>query len=188
MVKLGFIAEGATEKIILEKSDFFNYLDSISIEYIPDVIDAGGNGNLLPNNIGGYSQILKDRGATHILILTDLDENLCITKTRTRISPLPNHVVTLSIKQVESWFLSDTDAIRKLFGNDTGFSCNAPEILSNPYEEIKRIRMSKIKRGPGTKVTLANTMIRNNFSILKAAQHPNCNSAKYFIKKIQEFA
>ena len=35
MVKLGFIVEGATEKIVLEKSDFFKYLNSLSLDYIP---------------------------------------------------------------------------------------------------------------------------------------------------------
>ena len=54
-MKLGFIVEGATEKIILQHSDFFRYLDSLHVDYIPDVIDAEGNGNLLPHNINAYT-------------------------------------------------------------------------------------------------------------------------------------
>ena len=52
MVKIGFIVEGATEKIILESSDFFAYLKSLSVNFISDIIDAEGSGKLLPQNIG----------------------------------------------------------------------------------------------------------------------------------------
>jgi len=58
MVKLGFIVEGATEKIILEQSDFFNYLSSLKIDFIGDVEDAEGNGNLLPHNIEKHTGTL----------------------------------------------------------------------------------------------------------------------------------
>ena len=186
MVKLGFIVEGATEKIILEKSDFFNYLQSLNLAYIPEVIDAEGNGNLLPRNIVEHTEILEDKGATHIFILTDLDEDQCITHTKERIGPLANHVVTISIKTIESWFLADTAAMCT-FLKDTTFQYNTPETVPDPYEEIRAIRISKLNRGFGSKVILANAMVKNcNFSIQKAALHPNCNSAKYFLKMIAQ--
>ena len=186
MVKLGFIVEGETEKIILEQSDFFSYLLSLGIDYIPDVIDAKGNGNLLPYNIGAYSKTLEDKGATRIFILTDLDDDECITNTKTRIAPLPHHVVTVSVKEIESWFLSDTAAMR-LFVKDPAFTYDNPETIADPFEEIRTIRISKINRGVGSKVILAKAMVKNcNFSVKKAAQHTNCNSAKYFLKMISE--
>ena len=68
MVKLGFIAEGATEKIVLESEDFKSFLTELKLDFIPEVIDAEGNGNLLPHNIEKHSQILFDKGATKIII------------------------------------------------------------------------------------------------------------------------
>ena len=187
MVKVGFIVEGATEKIILERSDFFQYLRGLGLDYIPDVIDAEGNGNLLPKNINQYSQILKSKGSTVIFILTDLDSDLCITSTKNRIQPLPDHIVVISIKQIESWFLSDTDAMRSYL-KDSTYTHIDPESVSIPYEEIKRIRIMKNNMGPGGKTILANAMVRHNFSITKAANHPKCSSAKYFLNKLVELA
>ncbi len=188
MVRLGFIVEGATEKIILEQSDFFDYLQTSGIDYVPEVIDAHGNGNLLPHNIQPLSDVLTNKGATHVVILTDLDKDQCITKTKTRIAALPNHSVVVSEKVIESWFLSDTDAMRA-FLKDPAYNHNTPETLADPFGEIKAIRMAKNGLGVSGKVILANTMVKScGFSIQKAAQHPKCNSAKYFLKKIEEIS
>jgi len=189
MVKLGFIVEGATEKIILEKSDFFNYLRSLNIDFVEEVIDVEGSGNLLPHNIVEHTETLKSKGATDILILTDLDEAKCITETKNRINPLANQIVIVSLKEVESWFLADTETIRK-FINNPAYTCANPELINEPFEEIRSIYQSSIGRGIGkrAKKRLADKMTTKGFSILKAAEHPNCNSAKYFLKKIKELS
>jgi hypothetical protein len=188
MVKLGFIVEGATEKIILQHSDFFSYLDSLGIKYIDNVIDAKGNGNLLPHNIEAFNLTLKADGATHIIILTDLDKDECITKTKARIGSLPDQIIIVSVKVVESWFLSDTSAIRNYLG-DASFSYDQPESIENPFEEIKAFRKAIAGKGFTDKRVLANSMVRKyGFSIQNAAKHPNCTSAKYFLNKINELA
>ena len=185
MVKLGFIVEGETEKIILEQSDFFAYLRSLPVEYISDVIDAQGNGNLLPHNIVQHTDVLRDKGATHIFILTDLDEDECITNTKQRIAAPQDHIVIVSVKEIESWFLADTTVMKK-FLKDESFSYESPEIVEKPYEEMRAIRIAKLNRGFNGKPFLAKIMVTNGFSISRAAQHPNCNSAKYFLKKIDQ--
>jgi hypothetical protein len=186
MVKLGFIVEGATEKVILEKSDFFSHLDSLSIAYVSEVIDVNGNENLLPNNIEEHTITLREKGANRIFILTDLDKGKCITSTKKRIDAGQEQTVIISVKQIESWFLADTEAMRSFLKN-SDFVYNHPENVDYPFEEIKSIRINLAKRGIAHKVALVNLMVhKNNFSILKAAQHPNCNSAKYFLNKISE--
>ncbi len=188
MVKLGFIGEGATEKIILESRQFQEYLLSLGLDFVKEVVDATGNGNLLPHNIEPYSQILKSKGATIIIILTDLDKDQCITLTKNRVAPLDNHVVTVSVKEIEAWFLADEEAMRT-FLKDGDFKIEYPEAIVNPFEKIRTLRIAKIGRGIGTKVILANQMIdKNEFSILRAASHPNCVSARYFILKIIELS
>jgi len=188
MVKLGFIGEGAVEKIILESVVFQELLCSLKIDFVKEVVDATGNGNLLPQNIEGYTKTLKDKGATTIVILTDLDEDQCITLTKNRINPSAEYLIIVTIKQIEAWFLADDQAMKNLL-SDQNFMIENPEVIKNPFQEIRRLRYEKIGRGIPTKVILAKQMISKfGFSIQRAAEHPNCSSAKYFLQKITEFA
>ena len=188
MVKIGFIVEGAVDKMILGSRIFQEYLTTLGIDFIKDVVDAGGNGNLLPHNIEKHTKILEDKGATKIFILTDLDADQCITLTKERINSLPNQTVAVSIKEVEAWFLADVLAMQTLL-IDPSFTIDNPEVIENPFEEIRRLRVKKTGRGVGSKVILAYQMIdKCGFSIIRAAEHPNCSSAKYFLNKLQEIA
>ena len=185
MVKLGFIVEGKTEKIILEKSGIFQFIKSISIEIFEKVINAEGKDKLLPQRMPEYMDTLISNGVNRFFILADLDKDECITKTKGRISPEANQIVVISVKEMESWYLADTNAMRSFLKDDT-YYCEAPENITDPFEEIKNVRLQKMNRGVDDKVILAKLMVKNNgFSILKAAEHPNCNSAKYFLKKIK---
>ena len=68
MVRLGFICEGATEKLIVESYQFRQLLLSNNIELIEPVIDANGGGNLLPKNIEQFVSILSNPFSSSILI------------------------------------------------------------------------------------------------------------------------
>ncbi|PBQ33583.1 hypothetical protein CNR22_17980 [Sphingobacteriaceae bacterium] len=183
MVKFGFIVEGETEKVLLESHAFHQLISELGAEFIPEIINADGNGNLLPRNIEKHSQILKDKGATHILILTDLDKDLCVTETKNRIQPAQNHYCVVSKKVIESWFLSDIDALRTFVkSNIDGYL--DPETIDNPFEEIRRVRFQRIGIGFNNKRKLAYSMLENGFPFKRAAAHPNCSSAKYFIDKL----
>jgi hypothetical protein len=185
MVKLGFIVEGFVEKFILEESDLFDHLKSLGIDFDPAVINVEGKGNLLPHNIKESSERLEENGATIIIILTDLDTDQCITNTKERISPLTKQIVVISVKEIEAWFISDSAAMSSLLKQN--FVSDNPESFDNPFEEIQSISLDKIQRGIGTKTRFANNFVRNHkFSILNAAKHPKCNSAKYFLKKISD--
>ncbi|HVA98416.1 MAG TPA: hypothetical protein VNG53_05935 [Bacteroidia bacterium] len=188
MVKLGFIAEGTTEKIVLESDDFRNFLTELKIDFILAVINAEGCGNLLPHNIEEYSQILIDKGATKIIILSDLDEDICVTITKERIKALENHLVIISKKQIEAWFLADTEAMKHLLLS-TSFEEANPESHPVPFETIKQIRVNHTGRGVGSKIRLATYIInQSGFSVKRAAEHPHCSSAKYFIDKLKAIA
>ena len=187
MVKLGFIVEGDTEKILLESETFKNLLSNLNLDYIPEIINVEGNGNLLPHNIEKHSEILLSKGATQIVILTDLDEDKCVTETKNRIKPLELHICIISKKMIESWFLADTQALQS-FIKSNKFQCDNPEAVAQPFEEIKALRISYLNRGIGDKKILAKFMLRNNFSFEKAASHPNCTSAKYFIDKLKSLS
>ena len=60
-----------------------------------------------------------------------------------------------------------------------------PEIFINPFEKIKELRNLYKGKGISDKKLLTKDMIRSGFSVLKAAAHPNCPSAKYFVEKLR---
>ncbi len=95
---IGFIVEGSSEKIFFDSPNFKKYLSSININYIPEIINAEGNGNLLPHNIEELTKILINKGATKIFIVTDLDTDKCVTKTKDRIKPHEIHQCIISKK------------------------------------------------------------------------------------------
>ncbi len=182
MVKVGFICEGETEKIIVDSIDFKNILASNNLQLV-NAIDATGNGNLLPKNITPFIELLKDDGAEKIFILTDLDKDVCITKTKERIHAPETIVVIISVKQIEAWFLADSITLSKVFRK--GYQFDFPENENNPREKLREIFVKETSRGIGTsKPGFAKRFLNEGFSILNAANHPNCNSAKYLLSKL----
>src|SRR5689334_2690998 len=120
MIKVGFIVEGDTEFILLKSTSFNKFLKKNNIELV-NVINACGSGNLLPHNIGGYIQLLERNGAEKIVILTDLDQDVCITSTKDRIKSRPQDLIVIAVQQIESWFLACTPAMRQLLKTDDFF-------------------------------------------------------------------
>lgn len=183
MVKIGFICEGETEKIIVESENFQQFLLQNNFEFV-NAIDATGNGNLLPKNIQPFIKILKDDGAEIIFILTDLDIDKCITNTKERINAPDDITVIISVHQIEAWFLADSITLSSLFKSNYIF--NHPEKENYPREKLKEIFIDKTGRGIGeSKPGFAKRIIKQGFSLLNAAQHPDCNSATYFVEKIK---
>lgn len=182
VIKIGFICEGKTEKKIIESEKFQKYLLELGIEMIAEVRNAEGNGNLLPKHLPQFVLPLIELGAEHILILTDLDQDACITTTKDRIDVDRTKIVIVAIKQIESWFLADSDTLSLLLRDN--FEFDDPEAQDNPYNTLKNLFKSKRSRGIGTKDKLARHMIKYGFSVENAANHPNCSSANYFLNKL----
>ncbi len=190
MVKIGFICEGQTEQILLQSDRFRELLATMYIESLP-VIDAEGAGNLLPHNISGYIERLEKQGAQSIFILTDLDEDICITKTKERISARPQDIIVIAVKKIEAWFLACSTAMQSLLG-EPGFAFPLPEEENQPFETINQLLTQHRGRGIGKKsagkVKLVSRMIEAGFTLVDAAAHPNCPSARYLLKKFEEVA
>ena len=184
MVKIGFICEGETEKLIVESKKSLIFFQEKNLVLV-NAIDATGNGNLLPKNIQPFIEILKDDAAEIIFILTDLDTDKCITKTKERISAPDNVIVIISIQQIEAWFLADSITLSSIF--KCKFLFDYPEKEIYPREKLKEIFIEKTGRGiMDSKPRFAKWMIKEGFSIFNAAQHLNCNSAKYFIATVSK--
>jgi hypothetical protein len=189
MIKVGFICEGFTEQKLLESAKFQAFLQSIQIEQVGNIINAEGSGNLLPHNIAGYINSLKEKQADTIIILTDLDEDICITKTKERINVSQEHIVVVAVKQIESWFLACTSCMRVLL-KEPGFSFQYPEAEAIPFETLRKLKLEKTGSGvtASGKIKLMNILLSLGLDIQEAASHPNCPSAKYFIDKLHQIA
>lgn len=182
MVKLGFIGEGADDKNVLESTAFRSYLDEIGLDYLPNVINASGGGKLLPKHLEPIAAILKDRGATHIVILADKEDDPCITATKSRIDPEQKYLTIVAVRQIENWFLADSEALSNFFKKK--YSCDYPEAIKKPKQFFKTESIKIYGRGVNPDM-LARRMIQSGFSISKAAAHPMCPSAKYFVEKLK---
>lgn len=185
VVNIGFICEGFTEALILESEIFNSLLQDLNIKNV-GLINVKGNGNLLPHRILQHQDFLFEEGASKIFILTDLDKDECITKTKLRITESPNQIIVIAVKQIESWFLADNPTMSKIFKDD--YSFEFPENEEIPFETIRKTYFYKFNRGlvgKDEKLRLARKMLNSGFSIQNAANHPNCPSAKYFLTKLQ---
>jgi hypothetical protein len=186
VVKIGFIVEGASEKKVLDSVAFREFLKKEKIDFVADVIDAKGGGQMLPHNREKHVSRLKGKGATHIVILTDKENDPCFTSVKNRISPQKGEIVLISAKALEAWFLADSDTVSTILRKQ--FKFQSPENTDGkPYDAIKN-EFSKNGKDFDTKLILADRMIRNGFTIEKAAAHTNCPSAKYFLKKLKELS
>ena len=182
MVKLGFIVEGDTEKILIESDRFKAFAKGNGIEVCAPVIDAKGGGNLLPQNIRPSVARLRMSNVDHIVILTDLETAPDAESVRTRIGSEHTNLVFIAVKAIEAWFLADTVALRQWLKIEDVFEASPEETPEMPWERLKALASEKGARGPGnSKPIFARNMCKHyGFDLAQAALHPACPSAKLF--------
>ncbi len=194
MVRMGFVVEGYCEKILLESNNFCHWAKQHNISICFPIINACGGGNLCPKNIDdSITECNILANPDKIIILTDLECDPCITVTKSRIGNRDIHQIIVAKKALEAWFLADTAAMRSWLKNHNFPGEDEPENTQDmPWDRLKEIARiyHKDGRGPGArKIQFAKTMINKlGFSIERAANHPNCSSAKYFLDKLQKMA
>jgi len=188
MVRVGFIVEGDTEKIIIESDSFRAWAKVNGIEICSPVINAKGGGNLLPQNIVPSIAQLRLARAEHIVILTDLENSPNAESVKTRIGAEHTDLIFVAVKAIEAWFLADTSALKKWLKLD-GVLENDPEATPGmPWERLKALAAEKKARGPGNnKPIFAMKMCKQyGFEVAHAATHANCPSAALFHDAILE--
>ncbi len=186
MVKVGFIVEGDTEERILKHNSFTTMLERIGLPFIREIMNAEGGGNLIPDRLSKFVNILIDKGATTIVVLTDLENEKSIEDAKKRVDPDGIYIVIIAVQMIEAWLLADSDAISQFFKSK--YFCEFPQEIADPFEFIKTERMSLTGRGVGAKIPLITGMLKVGFSLEAAAAHPNCPSARYFLQKLTSLA
>jgi len=182
-VRIGFICEGKSELRLIKSQKFRKFLSDLKLDLVKNgVRDAKGCGNLLPENIEEHNNFLKEKEVNIIIILADLEIDKCITKAKQRIKPDKDlHKLIISRNKIESWFLSNDIQMKKLTGKTY---VGNTEKLERPDNELGvRLLATGRYRAIGH-ADMADIFIDDNFDI----QNSNCESAKYFIKKLKEIS
>lgn len=181
-MKVAFIVEGGTEKILIESEQFKNWIQTFGLELVVPVIDASGGGNLLPHRIGDMLGTLQNKNPDHIFILTDLEREPNIATVKSAIEHPDVKDSFITILATESWFLACTDALRSWLPSEEAY-VEDPESLTEdkPFDRIKilKLKTSDGKRGVSNKKILARQMLLHGFTFEKVLEHPNCSSMKY---------
>ncbi len=190
MVKVGFVVEGISDKKLIESTSFKEWAkQECGLEILDEVVNAGGNGNMCTQKIEIYIQkLIVQAQPDKIVVLVDLDPEdcaPCITERKKMIANKNIDLVVIACKAMESWFLADTQAMRKWLDNVNFYENKPEETKTMPWEYLKELGIKYKGRGPGSKVRCARMFLNQYaFEVKRAAKHPNCPSARYFVDKL----
>lgn len=182
MVRLGFIVEGDSEKIMVESAGFQQWAKDQGLEVCSPVINAKGGGNLLPQHMPALVSRLERSNPQHIVVLTDLEREPDIAAVKARITETHTKLIFVAVKALEAWFLADTDAMRRWLDHPTFVEALPEHTADMPWDRLKEVAKAHNARGPGaTKVIFAKKFCgKHNYNLANAAAHPACPSAKAF--------
>lgn len=183
MVKVGFIVEGDSEKVLIESAGFKNWASDQGLEICSPVINAKGGGNLLPHHIKPMLAQIERSQPDHIVILTDLEDATDVEAVKARITTEHTDLIFIAVKALEAWFLADTYAMRRWLNAPEFFEPTPEQTLGMPWDRLKEVAKAYGSRGPGSnKVLFAKKMcgVALRYELEEAAAHPACPSAKTF--------
>jgi hypothetical protein len=188
MVKLGFVVEGGSERILIESQAFKTWLQCHGLELSEPVIDAQGNGNFLkPDKLKSYLSLIERRNPApeHVILLTDLDDAPCYTAVRSRIQAPEFVFVCIARKSLESWYLADSQAMSAWL-NRIHYEPEPELVPGRPWDYLHELSKRYAGHGTGSsKISFSKKMLNSfHFSIERAAAHPSCPSAVYFLNKL----
>jgi hypothetical protein len=182
MVRLGFIVEGDSEKIMVESANFKRWANAQGLEICRPVINARGGGNLLPQHMASMVATLTKSQPDHVVVLTDLETAPDIETVKVRITDTHTSLIFVAVKALEAWFLADTEAMRAWLKQPAFVEASPEQTPGMPWDWLKEVARQQGARGPGpSKVIFAKRFCEAlNFQIANAATHPACQSAKTF--------
>lgn len=193
VVRVGFVVEGHSEKVLVESETFRRWLDKQELKLVDPVVVAGGQRQLEKGTTSGMglASLLRKRSANldRLVVLADLDPSEtvpCITERRNRVDSEAIDLVVIARKAIESWFLADTRAMRS-WTNDESYCETHPEATPNmPWDRMKEV--GPVRRGR-SKVLFAKRLItEHGFDVVQAAKHPRCPTARYFVERVSALA
>lgn len=190
MKKIGIIGEGSSETIIFNSEAFNNFSLANQLSIV-GVYNAGGRDIILNKSpkIESFFKIFKDLNADYIIIVSDLENDVCISAYKNKIPKYDDKQIEIvAVRSIESWLLADTDTLKMLL--DTEFYYEYPESTNKlPFDELQEIFLIHTQRGLGpSKPRIMKRFVRSGFSVSNSANHKNCPSAAYFVNKLKEIS
>ena len=183
MVKVAFICEDDAGKKIIDSPGFLQLLQENNLELVLPVYNARGKGNLTEENVRGLVDSSLENGATYVFLITDMDLDACFTLTKQKLIQDSRCIIIVCKKAVEAWFLGDTQALCALLNRNAYFEY--PEDPVVPFDTINQLYKEAFNGRGISKPILPIKMLGRGFSIVNAANHPNCPSALYFLEKLR---
>ncbi len=182
MVRVGFICEGDTEKLIVDSGNFRELLSSFGLETV-DSINARGKKNLI-KLFAKYTLNLVRDGAEKIYILTDKDDKVCFAQVKNEFTGYQDyHQFIIAVKEIEAWFLADTLVLKSILNAEEGYQFENPENPLKPFDSLNK-KFLRYHQRTYNKLRTAKYFIERGFSVQGAANHPACNSAAYLLTKL----
>lgn len=102
MVIVAFIVEGKVKKFFIDSLNKQGWFDKYNIEKIGPTIDVKGGGNLCPRNMPQFVEQIKTFNPDKIFILTDLECDPYVEKTKDRLGTCDICIVVLARKAIEA--------------------------------------------------------------------------------------
>jgi hypothetical protein len=184
VVKLGIICEDESGKIISESVELRKMLQTLNIDLLA-IEQTGSKNQFFGGRYQKWRSLMMDKGVEKIVAFFDLDKDDCLVETKINSDLDKSDDICVSANtELESWYLADSKALSSLLNKEVIFK--EPEVFENPIREI--VNLNNGKGFGNSKPFLAKKMLRNGFSIENAAHHPNCDRAKYFIKKLKSLS
>lgn len=193
-MRVGFIVEGDTEKLLVESSCFRDWMyGDLGLEVVDPILNVTSIDNLRPHRLSlELPAFAKEARPDKIVVLSDLDPSdvvPCITSRKLLILKDGVDLVLIARTSVESWFLADTEAMRNCTGSREFFEA-MPESYEKSWDRLKSVLVSETGRGPGaSKPKFAQKFIQQHgFDLSRAAAHPACPSAAYAVARLKSLA
>lgn len=183
-MKIGIIVEGFCERIILKSPAFLNFLQLNDLKITGDVVNLEGKGQLNTRRMETQAQVLRDKGAEWIFVLRDKDNAPCFTSVKQEVYQATDVKICVAVNEIEAWFLADSETLSAIFRQH--FHFKLPESERKPYERLKELFVKNQHYRIPDKKIFTSKMVNQGFTVERAAAHPNCPSARYFLQKLTE--
>jgi uncharacterized protein YfkK (UPF0435 family) len=193
MIRVGFIVEGDSERIVYESEDFQEILKRLNLTNAGVITPQSRTKFFNPDQLRMYYQNILKRSPDKVFVIIDKEtDSECLSEIKKNISCIDqsNQINIIQVKTLESWFLADSEALSLAFHRRYRYE-NPEKTENHPFEELQKEFKINTNRGLGSKESTlpAKKMVNKyKFSIENAANHPKCPSAKYFLDKLSELS